>query len=129
MKVLLDTCTFLWIIAGSKRLSATAERIFRDPNNAIYLSAISVWEFLVKNGLGKLSLRGDSPGEYIKRQRDLHGITPLPLDESAVLHEPKLPKLHAHPFDRMLVCQALEHGCTILTPDERIAKYPIRITW
>jgi len=128
MNILLDTCTFLWIIGGSKRLSPTAERVFRDPGNTVYLSVVSVWEIMVKQGLGKLTLPSSEAG-YLKRQREDHGIQALPLDESAVLHEPRLPRHHGDPFDRMLLCQALEHSCAILTPDDQISKYPIRVIW
>ena len=31
MKLLLDTCTFLWIAVQSPRLSATAASLFRNP--------------------------------------------------------------------------------------------------
>jgi len=31
MKCLLDTCTFLWIIAGAKELSVRAREIFVNP--------------------------------------------------------------------------------------------------
>jgi len=73
MNILLDTCTFLWIIGGSKRLSPTAERVFRDPGNTVYLSAVSVWEIMVKTGMGRLRIPSTEAG-YLKRQRDDHGI-------------------------------------------------------
>ena len=38
-------------------------------------------------------------------------------------------RLHRDPFDRMLVCQALVHGLTILTPDPLITQYPVRTMW
>jgi len=41
----------------------------------------------------------------------------------------KLPKLHSDPFDRMLICQAIENGMTIVTPDEAIGQYPIKTLW
>ena len=41
----------------------------------------------------------------------------------------KLPELHRDPFDRMLICQAIEHGLTIVTPDAAIQRYPVRVLW
>ena len=87
-----------------------------------------MWEILVKQGTGRVRLPGPA-AEYIRVQRDNHGIAGLPLDESAVFHEPKLPRFHADPFDRMLLCQAIQLGCAILTPDEEISKYPVRVIW
>ncbi len=56
MKVLLDTCTFLWIVRADPHLSATARAVFADPANSIYLSAVSAWEIVVKHQLGRLPL-------------------------------------------------------------------------
>ena len=128
MKILLDTCTFLWLILESPRLPVSALRIFADPDNEVYLSAISTWEIALKNSLGKLPLPGRAE-VFVAEQRKLHGIETLPLEEEASLYLPLLPKLHNDPFDRMLVCQSIVHGLTILTPDPLIAQYPIRTTW
>ncbi len=35
-----------------------------------------------------------------------------------------LPALHRDPFDRMLICQAMEHTLTIITVDEVFQSYP-----
>jgi len=37
--------------------------------------------------------------------------------------------LHADPFDRMLISQALAHGLAVLSPDGLLAQYPVRILW
>ena len=42
---------------------------------------------------------------------------------------PRLPPLHADPFDRILISQAIEHGLTLLTPDRLISQYPVRLSW
>ena len=41
MKLLLDTCTFLWIALGDRALSRPARESFVDPANEVYLSAVS----------------------------------------------------------------------------------------
>ena len=56
MNILLDTCTFLWLIKGSKALSPDAVAAFVEPGNEVYLSVVSVWEISVKYRLGKLPL-------------------------------------------------------------------------
>ena len=128
MNVLLDTCTFLWILSGSKELSETAKNIFLDEGNEIYLSAISSWELSLKYSIGKIKFPQD-PSIYIPKQREKHGILPLDLCEEAALHLTRLQELHKDPFDRMLVCQALVGGFVILTPDVQISQYPVRILW
>ena len=128
MKCLLDTCTFLWIIVGANDLSPTAKELFTDPANEILLSVVSVWEISLKHSLGRLPLPS-TVERFVVEQRERHGITALPLHEQAVLHLHKLPALHRDPFDRMLICQAIEHNCVLLTPDPLIAQYPVRAQW
>ena len=128
MKLLLDTCTFLWLIKGSEELSHNAIDAFADPKNEVYLSAVSAWEINVKYFLGKLALPL-SPDKFIPKERKRHQITPLDLSEEDTLHLGKLPSPHKDPFDRMLVCQAIEHSLTILTSDPLITQYPIRSLW
>lgn len=129
MRVLLDTCAFLWVISDSPRFSSAAHKIFADPANEVYLSAISSWEIALKNSIGKLPLPEPNPAEFIADQRKAHGIETLPLDEEASLYIPLLPKLHDDPFDRLLICQAIVQGLLILTSDRLIRQYPVRTSW
>lgn len=128
MRVLLDTCTFLWIITDAPRLSAKARKAFTNPGNGIFLSSVSAWEISMKHTLGRLPLPV-SPDRFVQEQRERHGIEPLALEENAALHLPRLPLLHKDPFDRMLICQAIVHGLVIMTPDELILQYPVRTFW
>jgi PIN domain nuclease of toxin-antitoxin system len=128
MKLLLDTCTFLWIASKPSALSVRARELFQSPDHEVFLSAVSAWEIVTKHGLGRLPLP-EPPERLVPRLRDLHGIEPLPIDEESVLQVSRLPALHRDPFDRLLVCQAIVHGMTLLTPDGLIAQYPARVIW
>lgn len=128
MRLLLDTCTFLWLAAASPALSSRARELFADPDNEVYLSAASAWEIAVKHALGRLPLPG-SPERFVPDQRRRHGIDALPVDEEAALHIARLPPLHRDPFDRMLVSQAIVHGMAILGPDPLVTQYPVRALW
>lgn len=128
MNILLDTCTFLWIVRDTPQLSATARALFADPANAIFLSAVSVWEIAIKHQLGRLPL-ASPPHHYVPTERAKHAITALDLNEAAVLELRRLPPHHNDPFDRMLICQAIAHGLTVLTPDDHIQAYPVRTAW
>ena len=128
MRLLLDTCSFLWIIGGAKELSPRAREAFADPANEVLLSAASAWEIAVKHRLGKLPLP-EPPDVFVPAQRAAHGIEPLAIDEEAALHVAKLPDLHRDPFDRLLVAQALVGGLVLLTPDADVREYPVRTLW
>jgi len=122
MKILLDTCEFLWLLSGDAKLSTTVSAAIRDPNNQVFLSAVSFWEISVKYSLGKLPLP-QPPGQFIPSQRENHLIAPLALDETAVAQLGALPALHRDPFDRMLICQAQAHGLAMASSDPLIRQY------
>jgi PIN domain nuclease of toxin-antitoxin system len=39
----------------------------------------------------------------------------------------KLPSLHRDPFDRMLICQAIQNDMAIATVDEAVRAYPVNL--
>ena len=128
MKLLLDTSAFLWFIAGDDRLPHALRAILRDPEVDVWLSVVSVWEILVKQQIGRLTLPGPA-WPYVTTQRDRHAIDSLPLDASALAHLAKLPAVHRDPFDRMLVCQAIEHELQLVTNDANVVRYPLKTIW
>lgn len=127
MRLLLDTCTFLWL-AGGSAVSAGAAAAIGDPSNEVLLSAVSTWEIASKHKAGRLPLP-EPPDQLIPAERRLRGVAALAFDEDAALQVTRLPPLHRDPFDRMLISQAIAHSLAIVTPDPLIRQYPIRVIW
>ena len=128
MRILLDTCNFLWLVTDAPALSNRVREVFAEVENEVYLSAVCTWEIAIKHALGRLPLPA-SPEQYVPGQRVKHGIAFLPLQEEATLYLKRLPQIHKDPFDRMLVCQALVHDMVILTPDPLVSQYPVSTVW
>ena len=126
MRLLLDTHVFLWFITGDSHLPIAFRDTVRDPANEVYLSVASVWEAVIKYGLGKLPLP-EPPEEYLPRNRILHSIDSLPIDEATFVHLARLPLLHRDPFDRILLAQALQHDLTVVTVDDALKEYPVTL--
>lgn len=125
-RLLLDTHIFLWYISADPRLPLDHRAAIQDPANEVFLSAASVWEAVIKHGLGKLPLPAP-PAEYLPSQRELHHIVSLSIEEMAMTHLAKLPPLHRDPFDRILVAQAILHDLTIVTVDDVVKAYPVKV--
>ncbi|MFI4888144.1 MAG: type II toxin-antitoxin system VapC family toxin, partial [Burkholderiales bacterium] len=58
MRVLLDTQVYLWFLADSRKLSASARRAITGAEE-VFVSAASIWEAATKAGLGKLDAAPD----------------------------------------------------------------------
>ena len=128
MKLLLDTCTFLWLAADAPELTPLVRQSCTDPGNDVYLSAISAWEITIKHRIGRLPLP-EPPNRYVTSRRQWLRIEALAFDETCAAHDALLPPHHRDPFDRGLVSQAILNGMTIVTPDEAIARYPAPVLW
>ncbi|WP_228015489.1 type II toxin-antitoxin system VapC family toxin [Leptolyngbya ectocarpi] len=105
MRILLDTHIFLWFISGDTRLSNDIRDAIRNPANEVYLSAVSIWEAIVKYQLGKLPLP-EHPGIYLPKQRTLHQISSLALDENSVV---QLSIYHRYTVIRLIGCLSAKH--------------------
>jgi PIN domain nuclease of toxin-antitoxin system len=128
VKLLLDTCTFLWIAEAAERLPPRIIALYQSSGNEVYLSAASAMEIAVKYSAKRLLL-AEPPPVWLPKQRAAHGVEALAVDEESALHVSLLPLIHRDPFDRLLVAQAIVHGMTILTPDPIVARYPARTMW
>ncbi len=82
----------------------------------------------MKNKLGKLPLPVPLD-ELLAPIQAATKVQVLPLKESAVYRVASLPDFHRDPFDRMLICQALDESLTILIPDAEIRRYPVSVLW
>jgi PIN domain nuclease of toxin-antitoxin system len=128
VRLLLDTSTFLWLITDADRLTKRARAAIADPDCEVWLSVVSVWEIAIKQKIGRLDLPGPA-WSYVTSARERHKIEPLSLTEPAVAHFAKLPDVHKDPFDRMLVCQAIEHDLQLVTNDPLVCQYPVKTLW
>ena len=118
MRILLDTHLLLWWLEASPSLSEAAGDIIRDPENTIFVSAVSLWEIWLKHSLGKLRL----PPNFVERLA-AESFESLPLTASQTSQVSHLPWRHRDPFARMLVAQAQVEKLVLLTADEILTEY------
>ena len=64
MRLLLDTCAFLWVAQQPALVSRAARDAIDDPANELFVSDVSVWEITMKHSAGKLPLPA-SPRRWI----------------------------------------------------------------
>ena len=128
MNLLLDTCTFLWVIDRVDQLSPGVRELLEDSTSALILHQASAWEIQIKYQTGKLGLR-DRPEIIVREGLNRHGIAYHRMTDEAIWHLEKLPEHHRDPFDRLLISHALTEGLKLVTPDPRIHDYPVLCVW
>lgn len=122
MNYLLDTCVFIWAMSDPNQLSKKIKNIIEDCSSNIYISSVTPWEMSIKKSIGKLNCP-DNIEEVIK----LNDFKELPITFKHTSELKKLPPHHNDPFDRMLISQARIENLTILTNDEKILAYEVKV--
>ena len=128
MRLLLDTCVFLWLAWEPNRISAIAAAAIDDSRNDLLLSHASVWEIYLKCQTGKLKLP-QGPRRWVGRQLAVRGVKGWAIDLESLDATLDLGNHHRDPFDRLLVAQSKVHSLTLVSPDPWLKKYRPAILW
>lgn len=122
MRLLLDTHTLLWWLEWPRRLAREAYAAIEEPDNEIFVSAVSVWEISIKSAAAKLRPRPDLTDELTRV-----GFAPMPVTWEHAAAVAVLPLRHRDPFDRLLIAQAQLEGLTVLTRDPIFEEYGVQV--
>ena len=122
MRLLLDTHLLVWAMGSPERLSAALAAMLQDPANTPFFSVASLWELVIKQGLGKPDFRVEPA--LLRRALLDGGWQELPVQAHHSLAVAALPLLHRDPFDRLLLAQASSDGLLLITADQQLAAYP-----
>jgi PIN domain nuclease of toxin-antitoxin system len=126
MNYIIDTHVALWWWADDKQLSNTVRELMADTSNEIYFSAISGYEIILKNRLGKLPL----PEQLIINLADAvndEGWKQLPLSLNDTLKAASYTVDHRDPFDRMLAAQSQINSYPLLSADKALELFPVKV--
>ncbi|MCG3188627.1 MAG: hypothetical protein LKCHEGNO_00736 [Burkholderiaceae bacterium] len=118
MRLLLDTHVFLWALAGSRLLKASARRLIEGADE-VYVSAASIWEVAIKARLGKIN----ADPAVLAAAIEPSGFLELPVKSRHAAGVARLEPHHGDPFDRLLIAQALAEPLKLVTADEKLALY------
>ena len=121
MKLLLDTHILLWAAYTPDRLSAKAQAMIADTANSLYFSVASLWEVAIKASLGRDDFRVDVA--ELRLGLVANDYAELAIESAHVLRVPTLPPIHADPFDRILVAQAMAEGFVLVSNDAKLKAY------
>jgi PIN domain nuclease of toxin-antitoxin system len=128
LRLLLDTHSFLWWLAGNEALPEAARAAIAAAENAIFVSAASAWEIATKHRIGKLpgvaAIVADLDGTIASQ-----GFVGLPISVRHGQAAGALPGPHRDPFDRMLIAQAMQENLVLISNEVLFDAYGVARLW
>ncbi len=123
MNLLLDTHIWIWSLLEPGHLRPKVVRALKNPANDLWLSPISIWEFLILVEKGRIVLESE-PMRWLEKV-----FRQVPFKEASinfqVAKETRSMKLrHNDPADRVLAATALVYNLTLVTADEHLIESP-----
>lgn len=119
--LLLDTHIVIWWRAEPDRLPSDLKEEIAT-SAVVLVSVASVWEAAIKAALGRLQLP-----EPLSAGARRSGFDDLPITSPHAEQAADLPPHHADPFDRLLVAQAQLEGLELVTHDDALARYDVKV--
>jgi PIN domain nuclease of toxin-antitoxin system len=123
VKLLLDTHIWVWSHSAPERLGKRAVAALADKNNELWLSPISIWEFLLLAERGRVRVKGGAtPGGWVDE-----ALARAPMQDAALTREVAIRSRgvridHDDPADRFLAATADVYELTLVTADLRLLR-------
>ncbi len=128
MKLLFDTCCWLWWLSDPSKLSQQQLQAIANRQNQLFLSTASIWEIGIKVNSNKLSIP-QPLNKLIEKQCPIDNIVILEIKAHHAITAAELVLHHKDPFDRMIIAQAKHENLTVVTSDEIFQKYHVSLLY
>lgn len=119
MRILLDTHVWIWSHLDPDRIGKRLTQHILDSANELWLSPISLWEFLVLVEKRRLAIPED-PGDWIAAALAEAPMQEAPLNHEVALASRTIKLGHEDPADRFLAATAAVYDLALATADERL---------
>ena len=119
-RFLLDTHVLLWSLYKSSKLPIEIKELINSNNNQVFYSVANLWEIEIKHDKHP-ELMPTSSNDVFNRAEIMYDI--IRIEPEHIRELSNLPKIHADPFDRILIAQAKVESLELITADEKISQY------
>ena len=119
MRLLLDTHIWIWSIDAPRRLGRRTRRLLDDSRNELWLSPLSVSEFVLLTRTGRFN-RVAEPFRWLDRALEMLPLKDASLSRDIALETGRFRLPHEDPVDRLLVATARVLDLTLVTADLKI---------
>jgi PIN domain nuclease of toxin-antitoxin system len=121
MRLLLDTHIWIWSHVSPERLARKVTSALAAPGTEIWLSPISVWEFLLLVERRRIVLDRE-PEEWLDAAWAAAPIQEAPLNREVARRSRTVQLPHEDPADRFLAATAQVYDLALVTDDARLLK-------
>jgi PIN domain nuclease of toxin-antitoxin system len=123
VNLLLDTHVWLWSHAEPERLTTRVAAALADVRNQLWLSPISIWEFLLLAERGRVHVRdGLAPIDWVEAALSRVPMHDAPLNREVAVRSRSVRLEHDDPADRFLAATADVYELTLVTADDRVLR-------
>lgn len=129
--ILLDTHAWIWWLSNPERLPAAAAARISEAlrEDAIGLSAISVWELAMLVECGRLSM-DRSVDAFVAQTEALPFVHLIDIDARIAVASVRIELPHRDPADRIIAATARLLDATLITADRKLLDQPgVRTLW
>jgi PIN domain nuclease of toxin-antitoxin system len=121
LKLLLDTHIWIWSLSNVKLLSRRTRTALESSSNELWLSPISIWEYLVLTQKGRL-ITEIEPRAWLKEALERAPMKEAPVSYEIAMERRFIDLSHQDPADRFLAATAKVLDLTLVTADDRLMK-------
>jgi PIN domain nuclease of toxin-antitoxin system len=126
---LLDTHALLFWVDGSLGEEFVAFLDDQNQQGRLFVSDISFWEIALLVNKGRLELEIVDVMAWAAEFLAVSGIRTLSPTMTEMIQSVALPPHHKDPFDRLLIAQAVNQQCVLVSRDTAVQAYDIEIFW
>jgi len=124
----MDTHALVWWVENSARLSRDADAAIRNPDNEVFVSAVSAFEIAQKHRLGKLPSAARM-AKFFDEEVAAERFLTLAISTADARLAGAMPYTHHDPFDRMLIAQALLNDMTLVSREQLFDDFGVERLW
>lgn len=126
MRLLLDTCCWLWWLNDPNKLSEQQLDGIVNRQNQLFLSVATIWELSIKVNNKKLTIP-QTLSKLVACECPIDNISILDIKPIHAIQAENLVLHHKDPFDRMIIAQANIENLSVVTADSVFQQYDVSV--
>lgn len=124
MKYLIDTQILVWFQLNDPLIKPEIISLLIEPENQIFVSAVSLLEIAIKQKIGKLPQLKATIHDIVQvLQQDGFSLLPVTIEQIAYYDTVPLLADHRDPFDRFIIATSIHENLPVISADRNFSRY------